>query len=447
MVRRGMLLILLVLSTVPGYRPAGAATARLSSLDRGLLTAASLRLSRGTPRHVASWLRSHRAVRSALVGLDGRTLEVRFRDGMRAAILPAAISPARLPARLVRPMSRSLAPARADGARAAVLEPFATQLNLGIHDGDTVAADLQAAGFQVDQAYDGAVTVNSMASLSRYSVVYMVAHVGVNPEGEAVVATGQPVDDDPSVAPLIQEGSVMTVEVAGTSQQYYGILSTYIRTHEDAFPRNTLVFVNGCGLLRGSLFWEALHAKGVRALVGWDQESMSRDESIAGGAFFGALAGGMTVADAVNAVRSQGYGTSVVDGQTAQFGYVGDGTMTLPEAIPPPTPTPLPTATPAPTAVPKQRFSVDITSRLPRVNHSASLSLSVRDTAHHSGVKGAFVVVDAGGVGIRGLKRGMTDGHGAVAFGNLKPLRPGAISIAIGKAGFRGKTLWLPITR
>jgi uncharacterized membrane protein (DUF2068 family) len=203
--------------------PAAGMARTTTSADTAVLGAASLRLRGETSSAVISWLTRQRGVRSAALGPDHRTIEVRFRDGGQAAILPSLTTTVRLGG--LRPLLRAAAPAQAPGARAAVWEPFATELGLGPHAGDVEVQLLQAAGFSVDQAYDTTVTVASMASLASYAVVYMHTHSGLTQSGDGVLATGQLDTNDPSVAPLISDGSVIPVGVAGSSDTYYGITS------------------------------------------------------------------------------------------------------------------------------------------------------------------------------------------------------------------------------
>lgn len=342
-----LLIALFPVAAMPCPSPANAAPDGEANIVRG----AALALT-----HVPVKIEAHRlarthGVRSAGVGKDGRTLTLTFSDGTRGAILP---SMGRSEQQVRHPSLRSLmAPRAPTGRRALVLEPFATQLNLGSRAGDIEVADLEYAGYQVDQAYDGQVSVESMASLSRYSVVYMLTHSGVNEYGEGVVATGQLVNGDPEADKLILDHSVWKVGIVGSDAEYYGVLSSYIRQHLDTFPQRALVFINGCMLLRASLFWNALSDKGVAAMVSWDYDGMARDDSSSAVEFFGAMVRGASVAEAMDSVRAAGLGVSSYEGQPAHMGFVGDASLRLRDQIsqPPATPTETvrPTATPGPT--------------------------------------------------------------------------------------------------
>src|SRR5260370_34245960 len=70
------------------------------------------------------------------------------------------------------PQGRPLGPARSPAGRALVLEPFATQLGLGPGAGDPEVSKLQAAGFDVTELHDTAVTVQVMATFWQYNVIY-----------------------------------------------------------------------------------------------------------------------------------------------------------------------------------------------------------------------------------------------------------------------------------
>lgn len=141
----------------------------------------------------------------------------------------------------------------------------------------------------------------------------------------------------------------MVVGVVGSANLYYGILSGYFRNHVDSLMPSSLFFLDGCSLLKATLLWQALQAKGAGAMVSWSEESLVQDDQTAGAVFFAAMEQHNTVGQAVDIVLQTGHGTSTVEGQpTAHFGYLGDGTLSL--YPPPPTETPAPTATPTATA-------------------------------------------------------------------------------------------------
>lgn len=273
-------------------------------------------------------------------------------SGSHVPVRPAAASGlAASPGNGLRPLVGS----RAALGRALILEPFASQLNMGPHAGDAVAEALMEGGYTVTQLYDNAVTLNTMATLSQYNIVYMQTHTGVNKDtGEAVVASGQVADvqtGGPAVSPDYQ---TMTVNVEGGGNTLYdGVMSGYIRTHEGQFPHDALIFINGCDFLDGKQFWNALAAKGVGAVVSWDSWTDPLQVNTAAQLFFGYMDQGMTVASAVEAVKAAGYGVSTTPGEPpAHIGYLGDGSLTLRRQLQQPTSTPAPpTATPTPTPV------------------------------------------------------------------------------------------------
>jgi hypothetical protein len=314
-----------------------------TSADLHLLRQASLLLGRHKREIVLSWLRHQAHVSGAELGPDGRTLEIAFRDGLRTVIF-AATGPASVARSIDRVSARRLPATRAaDGRRRAlVLEPFATELGLGPHSGDLISQTLADTGFEVDAAYDGAVTVLSMEDLWHYDVVYMDTHSGVNQYGEGVVGTGQLADGDPAVEQLVKEGSVLIGGVAGSSQLYYGILSGFVMLHEQQFPAGALLFVNGCTLLKGTAFWYALAARGAGAMISWSDDVAPVPAAVAGNLVVADLASHFSVADTVAQAPRQGYAFTNAEGGPAHLGYLGDGSLTLwPEAAATPTPSPI----------------------------------------------------------------------------------------------------------
>lgn len=309
---------------------AAQATASLRlAADTRLLRRAAQAASHEGSGTLLRWLRDRRLVRSATLGLDGRTIDVTFRDGVQTAVLPSTPRSARiLPPPVPVAFRRTLA--ATGGPRAIVLDPFAR--NPGFDTGEAEVVDLQRAGFHVDHLVNEAVTVNVMASLSNYDVVYLDTHSGVNQWGEGVIVTGQLANADPTLAPLIKDHSVWIVGVAGDSHLYYSILSPYITTFLGTFPAHALVFFNGCSLLKSTLLWQALAAKGVGVMVSWDDEVRIQDGTAAGAAFFQVMDGEATVSEAVTALRANARGVSLANGTISQLGYVGDGAVTLREA-------------------------------------------------------------------------------------------------------------------
>lgn len=345
----------------------------ISAAERSVVRQAALALTREPAAQVARRLRRDSSVMSAGVGLDGKSVSMTFSNGTPAIVLPAPLSKVRERGvnQSGQPMVR--AKAAADGPRAVVLEPFYSELGLAPSEGAQEASDLESAGFQVDQKYDSEVDVATMASLSQYSVVYMLVHSGVNQYGEGVIATGEVVQDGPAppdVAPYLADHTVMVTGVAGSTTEYYGVLSGFFQNHEATFPSDSLIFINGCSLLKASRVWNALASKGVGSMVTWDDEVMSVDEEAAASAFLNAFLQGDSVADSVAAVLASGHGRSYGGPNPAQIGYLGDGALTLPAVLdPPPTPTPTPTSPPTliPTAAPTPTPTASEPAGLPPV--------------------------------------------------------------------------------
>lgn len=335
-------LLLGVAVLAAGFQIAPGGIAASSSVrdDIRLIQTASNQVDRGGMLGLQRWARGHSGVRSVGRGPDGHTITLDLADGVRASLLAGPISRVRLSPSGLRPRMRMAAPGQ---PRAVVMEPFATELGLGSNAGDLEKSALQGAGYSVDQLYDQQVTLASMAALHTYNVVYLETHSGVNTGGEGVVATGQLAgDNDPGVAPLLKSGAAILVHVSGSQQIYYGITSTFITYYENNWPGNSIVFLNGCETLTAPLFWQALHARGVGVMVSWDKEATSMDNYLSGGAFFAEMATGLSVAAAIAAEKSAGYGTSNVNNTTANLGYLGNGALTLRDAANPPAPTATP---------------------------------------------------------------------------------------------------------
>jgi len=378
MVLRTLLFLILAAPELAGaQRHARRSHATYSPADLKVLRVAATQEPRDGLRQTVRWLERHRVIRSAELGPDGKTIEIEFTDGLSSSILPSTFTESkRAPATLAaRTVQVSTSPDSSQ--QALVLEPFATE-QIGTHDADAIISDLEASGFHVDQLTDQAVTVASMASLWKYKVIYIHTHGGVNKWGYAVVATGQQANGDPSVEPLIQNGSVMVTGVTGLSELFYGILIPYIQNYESQFPANSMIYIDTCNLLEAPPFWDALAAKGVGVLVSWDNESNFPDNTPAAKTFFDTMAQGATVTAALQAVRAAGFGTSTVKGQVAHLGYVGDPYITLQgRQAPLPTPTPLPvtpspTPSPTPTPSPAQSATSTLVPAAPLVVHLKS---------------------------------------------------------------------------
>lgn len=394
-------------ATTASTHASGAGPTGLTRIDARMLHLASLRLGHASAPALLRWLQGQRSVRQVNIGRDGKTLDIRFSDGMRAAVLSDGLGEAvlRAPVPMPKVMSdmRQAAPAQSGTGRAVVLEPFASELGLGPTAGDVEVHDLQSAGFSVDQGYDTAVTVATMLTLSNYNVIFMFAHSGIGSGGDGVIATGELAGTDPSVAPYLADGSVIVVGVAGSNNQYYGITSRFVSEHMGSFPSHSIMFVNGCNLLSAPAFWSAASAKGLGVLVSWDNESKGPENYLAAGAFFAEMDTGMTVSGAITAELQAGYGTSTVNGQTATLGFIGNGAITLaaaaggspgpgptstapPVTAPPtqtvaPTPTqPPPTSTPttAPTVIPPTATPTSVPPTATPIPTPVPLSISLR---------------------------------------------------------------------
>lgn len=373
MIMRGMSVLLrlllpvalLWLAIVPASGAALSPRASSVRFDMAVTGKASVMRSHAGMQQVRLWLDRQPSVSRSSGGRDGTTISIYFRDGFHTGILwPRAHSHTRIrPSVLVSPVNRVNRMLQT-GRRAIVLEPFRTELQLGPDAGASETSALQAAGYKVDTFSDAGVNVDVMKTLGTYNVVYDDTHSGVNEYGEGVVATGQVYNANTDLEQYMHEFSVMPVAVAGSPLLFYGVLSRFVQSHMDAFPPESIVFWNGCDMLRASRVWTALQQKGVVAMVSWDGEVLPSDAVDSAGTFFGALSSGADVIHAMAAVRSAGQGTSHVDGQAiARLDFVGEGRATLSGLLSPEQPTPAMIA--SPTALPPTSNPTPTTTPLP----------------------------------------------------------------------------------
>lgn len=262
--------------------------------------------------------------------------------------------------------------ARLAGRRALVLEPFADELQLGTDAGQPEVDALTRSGFTVDILRNAEVTVAALLRLSDYSVVYWDTHAAVLDNGDAVVVSGERAGA--SYSSYYQDHSLVQAFVAGDPSKtlYNGVTGQFIAAHLDAFPDDSIIFLNGCSALSASVFWQDLAARNVATLISWDEKAQSVSNERAAELVMDRLALGDTVDKAVAEARLAGLGTTIIEGVVAHLGYRGWGGDTLasaltgrasdtptstptPTLMPTPTSTPVPTATPLPTAAPKPR--------------------------------------------------------------------------------------------
>lgn len=350
MIFRAVLIVSALLLGAPG-----ATSAAAPANDLGVLRHASAALAHSRRSSVLHWLRTQTSVRSVSLGRDHQTLDIRFRDGREMVIVPRSLS-----LRAVPVLPQRVAHARSaqvSGARALVLEPFATVLGMGSAAGQIERDDLTQAGFAVTELDDAAVTVNVMATLPQYNVVYMHTHSGTTTYGEGVLVTGQLATTDPCPSGVVEQCPVIVSGVYGNPQLYYAVTSLYVQQSMSTFPRNSILFFNGCAFLPATRFWNALSSKGAGVMVSWDNDTRAYDDYLSGAAFFNQMVTGASVASSISTLKSNGYGVSEWNGQPSHLGYVGNGSITLAQAgqgqTTPPTPTPRPTNTPVPPATPR----------------------------------------------------------------------------------------------
>ncbi|GAC1330975.1 MAG: hypothetical protein NVSMB22_23060 [Chloroflexota bacterium] len=214
-----------------------------------------------------------------------------------------------------------------------MLEPFADELALGAAAGNAEADALSSSGFTVDVKRNGDVTIPVMQSMNAYSFVYIETHSGILPDGNAIVVTGdtnfQPYT---ALAPVANggDGSLMQATVAGdpTHRLYIAITATFVNRHVAQFPGNSVVFLNGCSLLRAPLFWQALENKAVGAMISWDQEAAVNVAEPAAAVVVNRLTAGGSVADSIKGAYNAGLGDAPAI-PPAHLGFLGNGSNTL----------------------------------------------------------------------------------------------------------------------
>jgi hypothetical protein len=340
-----------------------------TSADVRVLTSASLKLRSHSRGFVIHWLRGQPVVGAVALGRDGETVDIHYRDGFHAVIVPRSIGTVSLSGggrdgrlhisqtdgrrsslRVLKDSVRPrVLPRQPVAARAGVFLPFAFETG-GPDEANPEISDLVAAGFQVDApVLNTDATIQRLESLAQYNVVYMVTHSGVDSAGHAIVLSGQPFSQsDASMSLLELDGSVTTSLCAGCTQPYWGITSAFVRQHMGQFPANALIFLNGCKA-SGTDFWTTgLASKGAGAMLSWDSDAQVPDEYFAAAAFFYYMAKGQTAGAALQSTRTAGLGTSVYINKTATLNLDGNGSVTLQMAAAGGSSNPTPTNTPLP---------------------------------------------------------------------------------------------------
>jgi hypothetical protein len=380
---RGLLAVAALLLAIPS--PTQAAS---PSSDLNIVRHASAALGHSSRASVVHWLRAQAPVRSVTLGRDHRTIDISFRDGPEMLIVPRSFSTRALPLR--SPAQPHARPAQVSGAKALVLEPFATALGMGPAAGQVERDDLTQAGFAVTEFDDTAVTVDVMATMAQYGVVYMHTHSGTTAGGEGILVSGQLATTDPCPSEQPSQCPVIVSGVYGSSQLYYAVTSVFVQQSMGTFSPTSILFFNGCAFLPATRFWNALSARGAGVMVSWDNDSLAYDDYLNGAAFFNQMVTGSSVSTAINTLKAGGYAVSVWNGVTSHLGYVGNGSLTLAQARQggsSPTATPVPTRTSvSPTATPRPTGSVPPTQVPPTAVPSAT-SVPASIAVAHSTVK------------------------------------------------------------
>jgi hypothetical protein len=459
------ILVLFTLSVIPLDRGYGHAASHRSSADSfGALSVQDRRAASQGTRLAAhnrtgaiTWLRKQRLVAGVVVGSADQAIEIDFRDRARFLIFPPIAGLNREPHTSPRAISfQQAGPPGPATKRAAVLEPFGTALGLGGNSGQVEADALTKAGFQVDVFRDSAVTVPVIESLSSYSVVYMESHSNYDPGiQDGFVLDGERYNNQFDQEPyksLEKDGSIYYGSPQNDPGHFYiAFTSKIFSLHMSGFPYSSILFMNGCSLLKGSpRFEQAVLGGGVSAFISWTDDTNNRDAEQAADFMFPRLATGETLSAAFAEVQAALLDTSFTPTGVARLTIVGDLNDSFPNALegatPTPTPTPVqtlppptstPTETPTETAtpLPPPVLSISITGGV-KVDRDSTVRVTVTDEGSSRPVTGAQVTLDGRKVGLPAVMRKKTGVKGQVVFKHLQVHRKGTITLQISKSGF-----------
>jgi hypothetical protein len=161
----------------------------------------------------------------------------------------------------------------------------------------------------------------------------METHSNIWGAGDVVIMTGE--TNDQNYLPLLRDGSIVQTTVAGQKKKvYYNALTTaFFAKHLDNFPTNSILFFNGCSLLKAAPFWTALQQRNVATLISWDEFALDSVAGAAGEYVLAHLWSGQSVAASIAAARAIGLGKSVRGKTVAHLGFLGDGSDTLLRAL------------------------------------------------------------------------------------------------------------------
>lgn len=430
-----LILPLTLIAVLPGASQAQRAAgnpALVSTADR-VVAARIARVAASRPLAALRLARTQSRVAVALLGPDRRTIELRFRDGARAGLLPPTLATTGVSALPLRTLVMARQVTSPGPARAVVLEPFAKQLQEGDTAGQAQADTLTRAGFKVDIYRNSQVTVKLLLSLSQYSLVYMKTHAGVLPGGDAVIAAG-----DTATAPYTklfgndayynqQQPNAPTVlgQVfvdGGDGGLFNAIRAKFVSDYLTPFPNSSVFFLNGCNLLLAPVFLKALQSKNLSSVLTWDQEVRADAAERGLDYTLNQMASGATLDQAVQAALANGVGTAYTANGTAHLHYVGSGDITLRDVLAQATPTPTASTTPTgaapgptvtPTATP---LTLRVKLARTRVKAGQRQRVSVRTTA------GTFVkIVLTFPTRTRKTRTGRANGGGAFTWTFKQP--------------------------
>jgi len=284
--------------------------------------ATAARLAATSVSDARAWLDTRVDVRSVQTGADGRTLDVRFRDGRQIVILPKGTKVTRGVSG--RAMFAPIGPAT---GQAIVLEPFGT-----LADGQAEVNALTGAGFAVTELAGEDVSIPVMEGLGAYNVVYIQTHSYAYPDGDAIILTGE--TNARPYASFLADHTMVQGLVAGNpnSLLYNAITGRFVSAHMGTFRAGSIVFLNGCETLQAPVLWSALQTRGVTSLIGWSGQPYTTDGSRVGPSVVSDLATGNTVAGVIWGATQSGDGIGGPS-NTAKLGYLGLGDDTLTNAL------------------------------------------------------------------------------------------------------------------
>jgi hypothetical protein len=167
-------------------------------------------------------------------------------------------------------------------------------------------------GFDVRQINSGEMELDFLAdSLSTYDIIFMITHGGCDENGRHWITTGKPLYKSEDVKKYLGDfaeiGASNIKEKRGgvvVVKSYFKISEKFIKKRFKYFKSRPIIFNVSCSSLYGSnSLAEVFFDKGAGVYLGYDGSNSIGH--LAGEAFFTNMLGGMTVAEAFNALKPE----------------------------------------------------------------------------------------------------------------------------------------------